>query len=163
MGKKFADKDDSSQKDWDRTSQPKTFFWQLRMCVCVCCGVIYQWAMLPGWISWMKMPSSPRFSLFRPTTLKPRPPDGGFSSSTWVTWRPWITYTYYQRQLQSGRNPLEVFLTCLRWNKSSLRSPSLTTHSLCLDIWFGFEKLTEGDLHVLALPLCVSLHRVHKE
>ncbi|KAA8582457.1 hypothetical protein FQN60_006128 [Etheostoma spectabile] len=27
------------------------------------------------------MPSSPRFSLFRPTTLKPRPPDSGFCRS----------------------------------------------------------------------------------
>ncbi|KAG7254775.1 hypothetical protein CRUP_008181 [Coryphaenoides rupestris] len=40
------------------------------------------------------MPSSPRFSLRRPTTLKPRPPDTGFSSSTdgrtcAMDWRIW--------------------------------------------------------------------------
>lgn len=56
----------------------------------------YLWATLPGWISWMKMPSSPRFSLFRPTTLKPRPPEVGFSSSAWVTMRPWIIHRYMQ-------------------------------------------------------------------
>lgn len=82
------------------------------------------WATLPSWISCTNIPSSPRFSLLNPTTLNPRPPQDGLSSSKTSTWRPY-SGNKARNKIKSQSLPLTVILLlillCLK-NKKKFKN-----------------------------------------